>query len=574
MLAIDPSRLLESSSPRAFFWLFGGGSPMNERRGDVALVHVRGALDHHADSWGENYESILQRVESAMTGQDTVEAHERAHRWDEDFQPIEAEKPAAVVMCIDSPGGVVSGLNETVRKLKLLSKTHGVRLVAYVNEMAASAAYALCCACDEVIAPPSAIIGSIGVISTMASVAARNKAEGIDVRLITSGARKADGHVHAPITDAAVEAERGRVEKLAADFFRIASEARNLSVDAIRKLEAGIYLGRDARKRRLIDAVMGLDEAVAALSKAAPTPEPEEAGGNETDRRANFPLDSTTHTKSRSDSSRRGTTRATHEANMPVQLDALIQKTQAALAAETNPKRRAELAADLARQMKTAAECDPDDDDDGEEDEDEKKSKKASAAKKMEEAAEEEEEKKAAKSKKGGESEEEEEEEEESAKAIAALVYKQTGMRGSAALGALAATFSRLESVEADTAALKAKAAEDEKSSLIAKAVKYVPKSQIKWLETQSLKVVRGFVEQACKGAPMVVTAEGELLVPKAVTPGTEEALPKDMLAQIEAGMNACPPGYDKAKFRASLVASMLEQVAKNPNLNGSSQRY
>lgn len=255
---------------------------------------------------------------------------------------------------------------------------------------------------------------------------------------------------------------------------------------------------------------------------------------------------------------------------MPVGLDALIKRTQAAIAAETNPKRRAALAADLSRQMTVAAECDDGDEDD---EEGEKKSKKA--AKRAEEEAAAAAPPVAAKppytTKKA---EEEEEEEEESAKSALALLERTTGAKGSAAIGAAAGIFARLERVEETAETLRAEARATEKSGLIAKAVKYVPSSQIDWLKTQSLSVVRGFVEQATKGAPMVMTEEGELLVPKVSTPGTKESLPKEMREQIAIAVAACPRGVDPKKYEADLVANMVTAFATNPTLNGAAGRY
>ena len=137
--------------------------------------------------------------------------------------------------------------------------------------MAASAAFAIACACDERYAPPSAIIGSIGVISTMVSQAEADAKAGLDVRLITSGARKADGHLHAPLTEGAIEAETARVAKLAKAFFKIASKATGLSVATIEGFQAGIYLGPDAEKRGLIDSVMSWDDAILAIGRLHPT---------------------------------------------------------------------------------------------------------------------------------------------------------------------------------------------------------------------------------------------------------------------------------------------------------------
>jgi|HubBroStandDraft_3_1064219.scaffolds.fasta_scaffold14886_2 ClpP class serine protease len=300
MLAIKPEAL--HSGPQGFFWLFGGGAKASERIGEVAIVHIRDALDHHDDSFGDNYESIATRVRDAMTGADMIARHKVAqerHRWHEGYREgyvpladIEQTKPSVCVLEIDSPGGVVSGLNETSAKIVALSKEHGVPLVTYVNEMAASAAYALACAAPKIYAPRSSISGSIGVISTMASQHEADRADGLDYRLITSGARKADGHPHAPISDAAVNAERKRVMSLAKDFWRLASKARGVPMRDIQALEAGIYLGPEAERRGLIDGVMSRDELLVSLSKApksakkSAAPAEPEASGNETDRRA------------------------------------------------------------------------------------------------------------------------------------------------------------------------------------------------------------------------------------------------------------------------------------------------
>lgn len=295
MLAMPRASLTQG--PAAFFWMFGPSTQANERRGDVAIVRIRGPMDHHDDSWGENYESIVKRIGDALSGADVVAAHkakQQRHEWangyKDDFVPlpdVEADPPAAVILELDTPGGVVSGLNETVAKLQAMSNAACVPLVAYVNEMAASAGYAIACACERIYAPRSAIIGSIGVISTMISVDAKNKSDGIDVRLITSGDRKADGHPHQAITDKAVEAERGRVMKLATDFWRLAGKARGLPMAKLESLQAGIYLGKDAKRVGLIDEIMSLDEAIGDVAGRAP----KRATSTETTERPKNPLD-------------------------------------------------------------------------------------------------------------------------------------------------------------------------------------------------------------------------------------------------------------------------------------------
>jgi ClpP class serine protease len=249
-----------------FFLMLNGNAPDNEAHGSVTIVHVRGALQQFASPFGDSYEAIVTRVAAAFASD---------------------PQPSAVVLCISSPGGVVAGLNECVAKLQKMSKAAKIPLIAYVGELAASAAFGLCCACEERVSPPSGVCGSIGVISTMVSVAKNDEKNGVEFRIITSGKRKADGHLHMPISDDAAKAEAARNAELAAQFFALAGKALDIAPTKLASLEAAIYLGKDAKRVGLVDDVMGLDEAIYGLDKSE-TPPPVAAPneGNITDRRA------------------------------------------------------------------------------------------------------------------------------------------------------------------------------------------------------------------------------------------------------------------------------------------------
>ena len=234
-----------------FFLLCGPDAPDNERKGDVEIVHVRGPLMHWAGDGGDSYEAIEGRLRQALAG-----AREGS-------EPV---KPKAVVMRIDSPGGLVAGFMQCVAKLRRMSKDAGIELVAYVDETAASGGYGLACACSQIVGPPSMIVGSVGVISTIGSQAARNAQDGLDVRLVTSGARKADGNPHGPITPGALAAEQGRVNDLASQFFAMVGTARRMSPPRVASLQAGIYLGKKAVKAGLADDLLDFDDLVPALN--------------------------------------------------------------------------------------------------------------------------------------------------------------------------------------------------------------------------------------------------------------------------------------------------------------------
>jgi ClpP class serine protease len=540
MLAMDPSRLHRGPAGD-FFWMLGSSTTPNVRKGDIIEVTIRGELEHHAaDAFGgESYEGILARVESAMKGEACGDEE------GDDGDVAQASPPSAVLLCIDSPGGVVAGLNECVASLQKMKAQYKIPLYVYVNEMAASAAYAIACAADEIYCPPSAIVGSIGVISTMVSQARKNEKDGYDVRLLTSGARKADGHLHAPISDAALKVEMQRVNKLALAFFKIASKARGVSVDTIQSYEAGIFLGPEAVQRGLADGVLSYEDFLLGASQETPALK---AGGNQTDRRVTKPKS---------------------EAVMAVALAALIKKTEAAIAKAKDPEKLSALYADLAAYKKTkkhvehteteeGADGDEEGDDDGDEkddgdDKDSDKSEKFPAKDKGGEDDDEDEE----------EDEEEEEEEssaeseEKDAKAALSLIRSMTGMRGKKALGGARALFQTAINGAKDIAAMKKSNASREKKDLIASARgKYITRLDADWLGTQPLAVVKGFVETRRKQGVIVNTDDTTLVKPKHVEPGTEESLPTDTIEMIDAAVAGW--AGNKETYRAELVKAHL----------------
>jgi ClpP class serine protease len=245
--AIDPRAVM--GGPEAFFFLFGPTIKETERIGDVAIIYLNGPLDHHIGGCGDSYEALLDRFDDAIDGG-------------------EAGPPSAIVLKVDSPGGKVAGLNATCARMTATARGLGIKMYSYPNEMAASAAYALSCACDEIIVPDSAIVGSIGVISTLVDVTKMDRQDGVRFEFITSGARKTDGHPHAPIDAGAIAAERKRVDILAQQFFSMVKAARGLSIGTISGYQAGIFLGKQAVDAGLADDCMSWEDCLAYIKTA------------------------------------------------------------------------------------------------------------------------------------------------------------------------------------------------------------------------------------------------------------------------------------------------------------------
>jgi signal peptide peptidase SppA len=97
-----------------------------------------------------------------------------------------------VVLYLNSPGGSVIGLKESVENLRELAAEK--RLVAYTDFQMCSAAYYLAAACDEIYAAPSSCIGSIGTYIAALDDSRAWEMEGLELKLFRVGTLKAIGH--------------------------------------------------------------------------------------------------------------------------------------------------------------------------------------------------------------------------------------------------------------------------------------------------------------------------------------------------------------------------------------------
>lgn len=237
-------RGLLAFDPRAVFDLFFEPPARNNvAQGDVEVVGIVGPLEHHAGFWCDSYDGVLERVSAALAG-----------------------NARTVVLKIDSPGGLVSGAFETARALRAKAKAAGKSLVAYVDGSACSAAYALACAADRIVASETSVVGSIGVIDMRVDATAYDAAQGIRYAFVTSGTHKADGNPHTPMSAAELVEKQALVDDVAAVFFALVKDMRG--VDAA-PLEARVFVGAAAKAAGLVDEIQPFSDLLAALASPA-----------------------------------------------------------------------------------------------------------------------------------------------------------------------------------------------------------------------------------------------------------------------------------------------------------------
>jgi signal peptide peptidase SppA len=169
-----------------------------------------------------------------------------------------------IVLDIDSPGGEAGGVFDLADQIRVACQRKPVWAVA--NDMAFSAAYALAAAAQRIVLPRTGGVGSVGVIALHVDQSVKDARDGLHYRAITAGAHKNDLSPHAPLSGDAEATLQTEVNRLYDLFAHSVALHRNLSVDAIKATEAGLFFGSDAVSRGFADAVGTLDDAMAEMA--------------------------------------------------------------------------------------------------------------------------------------------------------------------------------------------------------------------------------------------------------------------------------------------------------------------
>jgi HK97 family phage major capsid protein len=167
---------------------------------------------------------------------------------------------SAIVIDIDSPGGTVSGTQELWQKI--FSARGKKPIIAVANSLAASAAYFVASACDEIVVSPSAEVGSIGVYMVHEDLSGFLEQAGIKQTVIKAGKFKAEGYPSEPLSDEARAAFQLRVDDAYDQFVKAVAKARGVKVADVRN---GFGEGRVVTAKRAVE--LGMADRVATLEQ-------------------------------------------------------------------------------------------------------------------------------------------------------------------------------------------------------------------------------------------------------------------------------------------------------------------
>jgi signal peptide peptidase SppA len=231
------------------------GASRSASRG-IAIVPIRGVIAHRMgslddSSGGTSYERIATML----------------------HQVLADESVGTIVLDCDTPGGTVAGVSELAAEIFAARRVK--RIVAVANSVCASAGFWLASQAHEVVAIPSALVGSIGVFTVHASLEAALAKEGVKMTLVKFGEFKVENNPFEDLTKAGLTQLQRHVNQSGEQFVADVARGRGTTPAFVRSHygDGRVFSAKDAQTAGLVDRIATLDD-VLAQTAAAPDARP------------------------------------------------------------------------------------------------------------------------------------------------------------------------------------------------------------------------------------------------------------------------------------------------------------
>lgn len=217
-------------------------------QGEIAVIDLTGKLMKQAASMGGGTSTVQVRREIRAAAN--------------------SEKVYAIVLRIDSPGGTAAGTEELAAEIASAGKQKPVW--AYVEDMAASAAYWAASQAQRIVANSTAIVGSIGTYGVVQDLSGAAAMQGVKVHVIRAGAHKGAGTPGTEITAEQLADMQRLVNGLNEHFLAGVLAGRGSKIANLEEIADGrAWLASEAKDIGLIDAIGSFDSVLSDLSSMA-----------------------------------------------------------------------------------------------------------------------------------------------------------------------------------------------------------------------------------------------------------------------------------------------------------------
>jgi len=227
-------------------------------RSRIAVLYVVGTI--------VSGRSGFDGVNGSVVGSETIIDQIRKIRDDASIK--------AIVLRIDSPGGSSVASDVIWRELKITRDENPKRpIVTSMSDLAASGGYYIAMPTEAIVAQPGTLTGSIGIFGGKMVIGGTLDKVGVTTEAVVSGANAGIYSPFAPFTPAQREKVASFMDDFYKNFLTKVAESRKSTPAAIHAVAQGrVWTGRQALGHGLVDALGGLDAAVALAKEKAKIP--------------------------------------------------------------------------------------------------------------------------------------------------------------------------------------------------------------------------------------------------------------------------------------------------------------
>lgn len=224
----------------------------NEGAEKIAVVHATGTI-----LVGESdYSPVLGYI----MGADSVAGDIRQAREDSSVK--------AIVLRVDSPGGSAVASEIIRREVELAKKSKPV--VVSMSDVAGSGGYWISMSANKIVADPTTLTGSIGVVYGKMNISGLYSLLGLSTDHIAIHENSTLNWPQQNFTESQRAIIRKFMQDIYTNFTRGVAEGRKMSVEAVDKIGKGrVWTGEQAKGLGLVDEVGGFDRALAAAKQLA-----------------------------------------------------------------------------------------------------------------------------------------------------------------------------------------------------------------------------------------------------------------------------------------------------------------
>jgi protease-4 len=189
---------------------------------------------------------------------------EELHKAEED------DRVRAVVVKINSPGGTITASDVLYREITQFKQQRKIPVIAAIMDVGASGGYYVALAADTIVAHPTSVTGSVGVVMLTMNAQGLMEKIGVAPVAIKSGAMKDAGSPFRAMTPEEHAVFQGLIDDMYGRFVRLIAESRHLPEERVRAFADGrVYTAQQALALGLVDRVAYLDEVIESAKRAA-----------------------------------------------------------------------------------------------------------------------------------------------------------------------------------------------------------------------------------------------------------------------------------------------------------------